>query len=90
LYRWNWVALREATVAVSVLPAETNWAGRGLTGGSKDGGEAMEGSMYYHRSLLTAFVLINVSQRVQSFGDLNRTTAVSPVVAMVVAVAVCQ
>jgi hypothetical protein len=41
-------------------------------------------------SLLTAFVLIKASQRVQSFEDFNRTAAVSPVAAMMVVAAVYQ
>ena len=55
-----------------------------MVGGVKNGGEAIDGSICCHRSLLTAFVLIKASQRVQSFGDLNRTAAVSPDVAMLV------
>ena len=47
----------------------------------------IEGSIYCHISLLTALVLINANQRVQSFGDFKRTTAlVSPVAAMMMIV----
>jgi hypothetical protein len=74
----------------SMLPAAANWAGRGLVGCSNKGGEATEGSIYYYRLLLTAFVLIKASQRVQSFGDFRRTTAVSPVAAIIVVAVVYQ
>ena len=41
--------------------------------------------MNFQISLLTAFVLIKASQRVQSFGDFSVTTAVvSPEVAMMI------
>ena len=70
---------------------ETNWAGGGLVGGSNEGGEATDGSIYCHRSLLTAFVLIKASQHVQSFGDFRSMTAESPEVAiMMMVAAVCQ
>ena len=49
-------------------------AGReGLSGLVRGGGEATDGSICCHRSLLTAFVLIRASHRVQSFGDFNWT-----------------